>query len=97
MAKEQWSRAMLILFKPWRNPSDLKEDNESWVQAYERTVFPSTLEEIMQNMLVLHECKDARDADAASRQRLSFLPRHDLPGAVDDIEWLQLALQLEKA
>lgn len=61
--RELWARSILILFKPWRTAQCLKEQNETWFQAYER--FEPTLENrqrrIIQNMNVMSECKDARD------------------------------------
>jgi hypothetical protein len=35
-SREDWAQAMLILFKPWRSPADLKPPNESWSDAYDR-------------------------------------------------------------
>ncbi|KAG2145269.1 hypothetical protein DEU56DRAFT_732367, partial [Suillus clintonianus] len=57
-------RAMMLLFKPWREFSDLKSDVESWVDAFEKETFPSRLLAIIKNMNVENECKDARDAHA---------------------------------
>ncbi|KAJ7840461.1 hypothetical protein B0H13DRAFT_1649672, partial [Mycena leptocephala] len=53
--KERWARAMLILFKPWRSVMDLKEANECWTVAFERTTFSEKALQIMRNMLVEHE------------------------------------------
>ncbi|KAK7038370.1 hypothetical protein R3P38DRAFT_2417563, partial [Favolaschia claudopus] len=66
--KEKWARAMLILFKPWRKASDLRDDNESWISAFERTEFSQEAKKVMKNMLVEYECKDARDAYTALRK-----------------------------
>ncbi|KAH9887379.1 hypothetical protein C8Q73DRAFT_610188, partial [Cubamyces lactineus] len=62
--KEKWSRMMLILFVPWRQPNDLKGPGETWTSAFERQ--KDHLNEIhlriISNMNVLSECRDARDA-----------------------------------
>ncbi|KAJ7648173.1 hypothetical protein DFH06DRAFT_901081, partial [Mycena polygramma] len=59
--KARWCRAMMILFKPWRSLSDLKDARESWTTAFDRTVFNPVAVSIMANMNVENECKDARD------------------------------------
>ena len=63
---EMWFRAMLILFKPWRNPSDLKGQDERWGDAFNRYVFSDRHTTVMRHMNVLHECKEARDNDMTS-------------------------------
>ncbi|KAF8143074.1 hypothetical protein K438DRAFT_1634312, partial [Mycena galopus ATCC 62051] len=60
--RERWCRAMLILFKPWRSIKDLRLQHEKWSAAYERTTFSVYALQIMRNMCVEDECKDARDA-----------------------------------
>ncbi|KAI9060844.1 hypothetical protein FKP32DRAFT_1550217, partial [Trametes sanguinea] len=62
--RESWARMMLILFVPWRIPQDLRSPAESWATAFERQrdrILPRHLT-IMQNMNVLSECRDVRDA-----------------------------------
>lgn len=54
---------MLIFFKPWCHASDLRANGQSWENAFQafrencsrRIIF------IMDNMQILHECKDSRD------------------------------------
>ncbi|KIK53153.1 hypothetical protein GYMLUDRAFT_146703, partial [Collybiopsis luxurians FD-317 M1] len=61
---ERYSRLMLIFFKPWRSPSDLREDNQSWSQAFEafiKTQCDVQTRKIINNMQLLHECRDSRD------------------------------------
>ena len=68
--REIWARTVLTLFKPWRHPSDLKDDLESWYDAYERHA-PDIAQEhmsIIHNMNVLSECRDARDQANLSRK-----------------------------
>ncbi|KAI0065027.1 hypothetical protein BV25DRAFT_1778848, partial [Artomyces pyxidatus] len=59
--KEQLSRMLLILFKPWRVLQDLKSMNETWTEAYQRQEFPALLKRIICNIHVEHECRDARE------------------------------------
>ncbi|PVF90808.1 hypothetical protein CPB86DRAFT_720528, partial [Serendipita vermifera] len=62
-SREAWSMAMLILFKPWRSPGDLKQESQSWTSAFDCHVFSDELKAIIDNIVVLHECKDARNND----------------------------------
>ncbi|KAJ7754882.1 hypothetical protein B0H16DRAFT_1225775, partial [Mycena metata] len=60
---EKHSRLMLIFFKPWRHASDLRLDSQKWSAAYAEfllTCEPEALERI-ENMQLIHECKDSRD------------------------------------
>ncbi|RDX53627.1 hypothetical protein OH76DRAFT_1315173, partial [Lentinus brumalis] len=61
--KELWARAIVTLFVPWRTPADLKLPEETWTEAYERFLprIASQHRNIIHNMSVLSECKDARD------------------------------------
>ncbi|KAJ3836598.1 hypothetical protein F5878DRAFT_504973, partial [Lentinula raphanica] len=60
---ERYARLMLILFKPWRSYKDLREPLQSWSDAF--NIFLQTCSgpviECMNNMQLLHECKDSRD------------------------------------
>ena len=61
---------MLILFVPWRKPTDLRQPNETWLEAYERQherISPHH-KTIIMNMNVLTECRDARDSHRAMRR-----------------------------
>ncbi|KAJ7434767.1 hypothetical protein B0H11DRAFT_1643182, partial [Mycena galericulata] len=67
---EKHARLMLILFKPWRHADDLRHSNQSWSEAYSQfteTCSKDILERI-DNMQILHECKDSRDAHYSSRR-----------------------------
>ncbi|KAG1732739.1 hypothetical protein EDB19DRAFT_1640108, partial [Suillus lakei] len=59
--KELHCRAMMLLFKPWQEFKDLKEDDNSWADAFEREAFSLRLLAIIRNMNVENECKDACD------------------------------------
>ncbi|KAF8220330.1 hypothetical protein L208DRAFT_1334416, partial [Tricholoma matsutake] len=56
---------LIILFKPWRTAFDLHQPNESCSTAFENyrssTCCPNEFKELMDNMQLLHECKDKCD------------------------------------
>ncbi|KAI0730647.1 hypothetical protein C8Q76DRAFT_614010, partial [Earliella scabrosa] len=68
--KEAWARMMLILFVPWRSPSDLRDRDETWLQVFERqsSSISERHMEIIKNMNVLSECRDVRDAHREMRR-----------------------------
>ncbi|KAJ7433598.1 hypothetical protein B0H11DRAFT_1643458, partial [Mycena galericulata] len=58
------ARLMLILFKPWRHADDLRQPGQSWQDAYAqflRDNCPQEVLECIDNMQILHECRDSRD------------------------------------
>ncbi|KDQ65221.1 hypothetical protein JAAARDRAFT_106612, partial [Jaapia argillacea MUCL 33604] len=57
---EEWCCAILILFKPWRELSDLKSPFESWTAAFEQYSFSKKARNIMKNIHIENECRDAR-------------------------------------
>ena len=66
-AEEQWAKAVLLLFVPWRNLLDMRSIDESWMSAYNRQchLISSRSRTIVANINVLNECKEARDVYAA--------------------------------
>jgi len=56
---------MLILFEPWRGTGDLRKSGETWVQAFDRFMesCPDEIKHVLNNMQVMHECKDAKDIE----------------------------------
>lgn len=62
--RDRWARTMLILFIPWRHPKDVKASGESWFDAFERQrhLLRERHWEIVRNMNVLSECRDAADS-----------------------------------
>ncbi|KAF6758386.1 hypothetical protein DFP72DRAFT_1006126, partial [Ephemerocybe angulata] len=68
---ERYSRLMLILFKPWRDAADLRKQGQSWVEAFDEFAQTCDLfsKSRMDNMQVLHECKDSRDDHFARRSK----------------------------
>lgn len=68
--REDYCRLMLILFKPWRNLAQLKEEFSTWEEAFQSfndAASPRVLK-IMENMQRLHECRDSRDDHYANRR-----------------------------
>lgn len=60
----RYCQLMLILFMPWQTVFDLRMPEELWSFAFDK--FKSTLqrhefEQIMDNVQLLHECKDSRN------------------------------------
>ena len=77
--RQLWARTVLALFQPWRHPSDLKESEEDWIDAYDRQkhcIAPEHMS-IIHNMNVLSECKDARDKANASRTAARYPQQGD--------------------
>ncbi|KAI0039800.1 hypothetical protein FA95DRAFT_1456037, partial [Auriscalpium vulgare] len=56
---EEYCRAMLILFKPWRCISDLKTES-TWRDSYLAYEFPPYLRRIIANIQLEQECSFAR-------------------------------------
>lgn len=94
--KERWYRMMLILFKPWRFPQDLRGSGLTWKDAWEAYTFPPHLVHIMNNMNIEQECKDARAVYDQERRAGVVAPLIDGPrglsGFADNNELLQYAL-----
>ncbi|KAJ7015732.1 hypothetical protein C8F04DRAFT_901505, partial [Mycena alexandri] len=60
--RELWAQDVVVLFKPWRVPADLKSQDQSWLEV--ASVLIGGLlpwhRRVIQNMNVLTECRDAR-------------------------------------
>lgn len=89
--RDEWCRAMLIVFKPWRQPEDLKNTSQSWVDAFESWDFPDSLRQIMHNLNVQNECKDARDTYNALRKS-GKVKTSLLPGILPEGEAMEMDL-----
>ncbi|KAH7931396.1 hypothetical protein BV22DRAFT_998505, partial [Leucogyrophana mollusca] len=61
--RSRYSRLMLIFFKPWTNPSDLRIKGQSWNDAFDQFLVdcPDRFRFVMKNMQIFHECRDSRD------------------------------------
>ncbi|KAJ7121783.1 hypothetical protein C8R43DRAFT_1241439 [Mycena crocata] len=60
---------MPTLFKPWREPSDLKDPLSTWDQAFKDHQFTERQTELLRNFDVRYECNDARDDHYAQMQK----------------------------
>lgn len=69
--KEDWARDMLALFKPWRTLSDLKANDETWNDAYDKYEhsLSAAQRQVIVNMQALTECREARDRHRDQRSR----------------------------
>ncbi|KAJ3482287.1 hypothetical protein NLI96_g7082 [Meripilus lineatus] len=67
---EEYSKVMLVFFSPsgWRTGLELKNENEDWTSAFNRTHFSPKALEVMNNMHALYECRDERHDLAAKRR-----------------------------
>jgi hypothetical protein len=56
--------SLLMLCKPWQGPNNLKNECESWKDAYEafKNVMPG-MKRFASNVQYRYECKDAADKD----------------------------------
>lgn len=68
--RERYCRLMLILFKPWKHACDLRSPGQSWSDAFEHflRLCPTDKKAVMDNMQILHECRDSRDDHFAERR-----------------------------
>lgn len=65
----RYCRLMLLLFVPWNLAQDLRKVGQSWCDAFVefRTSAPTSILKVMDNMQILHECRDSRDDHFANR------------------------------
>ncbi|KAJ3850144.1 hypothetical protein EV368DRAFT_45910, partial [Lentinula lateritia] len=68
-ARPRYCRLMLMFFKPWRTGLDLRETEQSWEDAFNVFIESCSdrMKDIMENMQLLHECRDSRDDHFASK------------------------------
>ncbi|KAI0061063.1 hypothetical protein BV25DRAFT_1782810, partial [Artomyces pyxidatus] len=64
---ERYCRAMLILFKPWRELGDLLTER-TWLDSYRTYVFPSHVQRVIDNIHIEDECRDARQRHDEDRR-----------------------------
>jgi hypothetical protein len=67
----RYCRLMLLLFKPWRIVSDLRDACTSWESTFEVLKEGLSIDHVrvMDNMQVLHECRDSRNDHMQTRMR----------------------------
>src|ERR1700733_2610171 len=59
--REYYCATMLTLFRPWRHGKNLKEDDQSWDEAFTNYKFTPCQTELMKFFNIRYECNDARD------------------------------------
>jgi len=59
--REYYCRTMLVLFKPWRQGTDLKATDQLWDEEFQEHSFSEEQVRYMRNFNVRYECLDARD------------------------------------
>jgi hypothetical protein len=69
---ERYCHLMLIFFKPWRHPAKLLQSAPSWQVGYTLMLASDQFLyhhlQTINNMQLLHECKDSRDRDYKKRR-----------------------------
>ncbi|KAH9848474.1 hypothetical protein C2E23DRAFT_699536, partial [Lenzites betulinus] len=82
--KEAWARMMLILFVPWRRPTDWRRPDESWLEALtsRRHKISAAHEKVIANMNVLSECRDVRDGLREMRRAEAMAVMRDFGGGI---------------
>ncbi|TFK62680.1 hypothetical protein BDN72DRAFT_776818, partial [Pluteus cervinus] len=63
--REYYFLTMLVLFKPWRKGYNLKQEMETWEDAFEVFKFSPRHSRIIKHINIRHECLDAADDYAA--------------------------------
>ncbi|KAF9061358.1 hypothetical protein BDP27DRAFT_1149266, partial [Rhodocollybia butyracea] len=66
---EHYACCMLSLFKPWRNGNDLKNDNDTWEATFMSCIFSERQQELMRNIQMKHECRDAHNDFSLQRHK----------------------------
>jgi hypothetical protein len=91
--REEWCRAMLILFKPWWKIDDLKDVGDIWEMAFDAVHLSENALHIMKNMDVESECEDARARlqTSSSAVEASGIPSGGGSLPMSDDEWESFA------
>ncbi|KAF8811287.1 hypothetical protein BYT27DRAFT_7278067, partial [Phlegmacium glaucopus] len=87
--REYYCSAMLALFKPWRSGLDLRQQTDSWDDAFLSHEFSPRQHEVMKNMNIRYECLDARDDfHAQMKKGTTVMPSWAEPGTqiFDDLD-----------
>ena len=82
----KYARLMLILFKPWQKEADLRGDSTTWTEAFEEFQKSCTKEtrKVMDNMQILHECKDSKDSHYRMRKNRAAQSQRSTRGQDQD-------------
>ena len=73
---------MLTLFRPWRSGLDLKNEKNTWDDAFTLYQFSNRQLDLMKNMNLRYECLDSRDDFHAQMRNGSV----NMPGCADQGE-----------
>ncbi|KAG2004987.1 ATP-dependent DNA helicase PIF1 [Coprinopsis cinerea AmutBmut pab1-1] len=85
---ESWARDMLILFKPWRSPEDIRERDMTWIDTFElyREKLSPRQKQTIANMGVLSQSREDRSRNPRSRSTReypTFVDSSDLADILD--------------
>ena len=67
--REYYCATMMTLFKPWREPTDLKSESDSWDISFDKHIFSTRQRQLMSNFNIRYECHDAKDDYRLQRQK----------------------------
>ncbi|KAJ7828416.1 hypothetical protein B0H13DRAFT_2437799, partial [Mycena leptocephala] len=59
--REYYCMTIMTLFKPWRTPADLKDNESTWDQIFHEYTFTDRQTDLIHNFNIRYECNDARD------------------------------------
>jgi hypothetical protein len=59
--RELYCSTMLAFFHPWRTGKDLKNESQTWDDAFTEYPFNDFQKQLMNNFNIRYECLDARD------------------------------------
>ncbi|KAL1673782.1 hypothetical protein EV122DRAFT_221943 [Schizophyllum commune] len=82
---DEYIQVMLMLFKPWRRPEDLKSATETWKDVFDKHVFSPRQRQLMKNFNLRWECMDARD-DYRSKQKSGEGWNDPMPLTEEDVQ-----------
>ncbi|KAF8240057.1 hypothetical protein L208DRAFT_1234682, partial [Tricholoma matsutake] len=72
----RYCHLMLILFRPWQTVFDLRRPQELWETAFDNfknsSLCSDEFKQMMNNMQLLHECKDSHDNHFRERHNHQF-------------------------
>lgn len=66
--RDAYCKTMLTLFKSWRKPIDLRTEESTWAETFERHEFTPRQEELMKFFNIRYECNDSRDDYSKQRK-----------------------------
>ena len=83
--RENYCMTILTMFKRWRSPKDLKQENESWDEAFHAHPFMPRQLQLMRNFNLRYECLDAHDDFHAQLRKGegSFIPSWSSEDAIE--------------